>query len=798
MRKIVILFFPVILLAGEYRGKVSLDIEKLKIREIGEYVIVEYPGAYHSGVPGTPSIPLISLQISLPSGSEAEQVEILNLKKTTLRLTKKIYPNQKPVPISKAGEFDFILPDEKIYKSEVYPLEIMNLVGTGNMSGFSIAGLIFSPVIYYPTKDEIEFVTDIEYRITYKEGTPKFIFGNQLEVFSPLVQSVVVNPEMVRLHTPVVKATKNDFVDLVIITSSSFAPHFDTLKKYKEARGVRTEIVPLDYIYNNYTGRDNPEKIRNFIKDYYQNRGLVYVILGGQADHENNQAIVPRRDVFYVRSNAGYYPDEDTIPCDLYYSDLDGTWNADNDNVWGEINDNVDMYPDVLVGRFPVRNLEQLQNMIRKVIQYETNPPAGYLTRIVLPAQLLWSQYPYYGDSINNRIANLTPTPPWEDIKLYQSQGNLNTSNFISAITNGVGFAHYASHGSETSASFFGISNINSMANGNKMGIHNAICCFTGAIDQVPGGDCLAESLVNHRTGGAVATIMNTRYGWGYPPQLGPSERIDSTFYYFIFQDSVWTLGQAHAISLTRWVPTAVAEGTNGVYRWCIYELWIFGDPSLQVWTMEPTPISASYSPVISAGMPTFTVNTDTPNALVSLSKNGYLIGRGVTDNSGQAVIDIQGTLVPSDTVMVNIRAKNRLPHYGNVTVATDNAFVFYVSSNAQETYGNLNGRINPDENFRLFVLLKNYGNAEATDVVATISSNNSNVTITDNTAYYGDIAPGDSTYGSDYFEFTVSASAVDQENIPFTITITSNEGTWSANFSYTVYAPILSYQRVE
>lgn len=67
----------------------------------------------------------------------------------------------------------------------------MHLVGTGNMSGFSIAGLIFSPVIYYPTKDEIEFVTDIEYRITYKEGTPKFIFGNQLEVFSPLVQSLL-------------------------------------------------------------------------------------------------------------------------------------------------------------------------------------------------------------------------------------------------------------------------------------------------------------------------------------------------------------------------------------------------------------------------------------------------------------------------------------------------------------------------------------------------------------------------------------------------------------------------------
>jgi len=799
LSKLILLFIPVFLFAGAIRDEVVLDPTKLQVHEFQGYLQIEYPGAVFFGPAGSPMLPRLSYQILLPSGAKARAVKVVNVETVKIRIKGTVYPMQKPVPISYKVKSNFVEPDIRYYSLQSYPEDFVTLTGTGNMSGYSIAGIILNPVIYRPLDSEIEFVTRIIYEVEYDDGISYKATEKQRGVFGEIVKRLVRNPEVVDLYAPERQDIKDgDTVEMVIITSSTFAPYFDSLRIWKEERGIRTRIVTLDQIYASYAGRDNPEKIRNFIKDYYTNKGLIYLLLGGQADHENGQAIVPRRDAFYLVSGAGYYDDEDTIPCDLYYSDLDGSWNADNDNIWGELSDSVDMYPDVIVGRFPVRTVDEINNLIRKIKVYESNPPSGYLTNIVLPAQLLWSQYPYYGDSVNNRIANLTPTPPWNDIKLYQSMGNLSTTNFINAVNSGVGFAHYASHGNETSASFVSVSDFSSMTNGSKLGIHNAICCFTGAIDEVAGGDCFAESLVNLRNGGAIATIMNTRYGWGYPPDLGPSERIDSTFYYHIFRNEIWTLGEAHILSLAQWVPTAVAEGSDGVYRWCIYELWIFGDPSLQVWTDNPTVINASYPNNISVGMSSLTVNTDAPGSVVALSKNGTLVGRGVANSSGTAVVPISGALIPGDTVKVIVRAKNRLPHTGSLFVISSGPYVYYLSSNIQEISGNGNGRVNPGETIRLYVMLKNYGQDGATNVNATLSTTNTNVTITDNSAAYGDIPAGDSTYGSDYFEFNVSYSALDQEVIPFTLNITSNEGSWSANFSYTVYAPLLSYQRVQ
>ena len=37
-------------------------------------------------------------------------------------------------------------------------------------------------------------------------------------------------------------------------------------------------------------------------------------------------------------------------------------------------------------------------------------------------------------------------------------------------------------------------------------------------------------------TGGALAVIFNSRYGWGTPPVLGPSEKLDMRFYDFFFK----------------------------------------------------------------------------------------------------------------------------------------------------------------------------------------------------------------------------------------------------------------------
>ena len=64
------------------------------------------------------------------------------------------------------------------------------------------------------------------------------------------------------------------------------------------------------------------------------------------------------------------------MPTDLYYSDLDRSWDENDNNIFGEVpEDKIDMYADVFVGRAPVNTIEETENIVNKDIQYETNPP---------------------------------------------------------------------------------------------------------------------------------------------------------------------------------------------------------------------------------------------------------------------------------------------------------------------------------------------------------------------------------------------------------------------------------------
>ena len=78
-------------------------------------------------------------------------------------------------------------------------------------------------------------------------------------------------------------------------------------------------MVTTNYIYANYSGRDNPEKIRNFIIDANTNWGTIWVLLGG--DPSNN--IIPIR----LTTDFGVGP-WGNIASDLYFADLQGTWDV--------------------------------------------------------------------------------------------------------------------------------------------------------------------------------------------------------------------------------------------------------------------------------------------------------------------------------------------------------------------------------------------------------------------------------------------------------------------------------------
>ncbi|NIM97229.1 MAG: hypothetical protein GTO24_03805, partial [candidate division Zixibacteria bacterium] len=58
---------------------------------------------------------------------------------------------------------------------------------------------------------------------------------------------------------------------------------------HKNSRGVQTVLKTTEEIYAEYVGRDEPEKIKYFIKDAIETWGVDYVLLVGGA------ALVPGR-----------------------------------------------------------------------------------------------------------------------------------------------------------------------------------------------------------------------------------------------------------------------------------------------------------------------------------------------------------------------------------------------------------------------------------------------------------------------------------------------------------------------
>ncbi|MGC9366931.1 MAG: C25 family cysteine peptidase [bacterium] len=88
---------------------------------------------------------------------------------------------------------------------------------------------------------------------------------------------------------------------------------FSPLIEWKNQKGVRADIVSLESIISSYPGRDDMEKVREFIKDYHANHGLIYCVLAGDDDNFGSRKI---------RANNNDSSKTRDFPSDLYFSDI--------------------------------------------------------------------------------------------------------------------------------------------------------------------------------------------------------------------------------------------------------------------------------------------------------------------------------------------------------------------------------------------------------------------------------------------------------------------------------------------
>src|SRR5260221_3338243 len=183
----------------------------------------------------------------------------------------------------------------------------------------------------------------------------------------------------------------------LIITTDALASEFQSFGEWKRRFGRPTTAKTIEGLRSEYpAAADEAERMRLWIRDQYNGPGARWVLLGGTAP------LVPTRYA-YTQFFGGAL-----IPTDLYFSCLDGSWNADGDALWGEgytsasdPGDDADLLPEVWVGRAPVTNSAEAHAFVVRSIQAALEPAHPRPPRALLAAEVLFPQVWSQGDPVS-------------------------------------------------------------------------------------------------------------------------------------------------------------------------------------------------------------------------------------------------------------------------------------------------------------------------------------------------------------------------------------------------------------
>ncbi|MEO0184380.1 MAG: C25 family cysteine peptidase, partial [candidate division WOR-3 bacterium] len=607
------------------------------------------------------------------------------------------------------------------------------------------------PVIINPSAGIKEFDLNLRFSKYQEIKLPNSL----AQIFKNLILNYEYNPEAKPLG-------------ILIITPNSFYNMVLPLADWKEKKGWKVTVARLSETGTSATA------IKNYIANAYHNWNPPpeYVILIGDKDS------IP---CFTVSSN----------PTDHPYTTIDGS----------------DFLSDLLIGRLSVANVNELNTVIAKIINYEKNP---YTT------DTLWFKRTLMvaGNYPDNQMTTPIPTKRWVREKfLNNGYYQVDTvfyppiSNGVTAITNsvnqGVTFINYrggiASWSGWDRPSFYN-TDVIGLSNGWKLPVVTSIVCLTGNFNAEP---CFGESWL--RAGNPSTPKGAVAFFGASPPTTHSrwNNCLDFGIYHGLLQDSIYYLGAMTyrgKIEIYVNFPLETSPDSGSEFYFNAYNL--LGDPSLEIWTDVPKNLIVNHQTAIPVGTNQFLVqvlnSSSQPEkgALVSIYKKNETKEVGFTNASGIASFQIN-TNIP-DTLFVTATKHNFKPYCGYAMVNNSAVFVGYYSHTIADPGGNNNGEINPGESIDLTITLKNFGNSTtATNVSAQLSTTDQSITITDSIKNYGSIAPG-ATGIATPFVFNVSQGIKDNHTIKFSLDITSSQGNWNSVLWLTAKAPEFEYQRCQ
>jgi hypothetical protein len=593
---------------------------------------------------GAPDLPKLTRSFIIPDAGE--------MKVSVTASSFYDVPNVAIAP-SKGNLYRNVNPDKVPYQKGVeyaqnafYPAEMANLNTPYILRDFRAQTISVCPFQYNPQTKTLRVYTSITVSVDLQSkqgGINEFI--REQSFAAPQTDAemdVIYKQQFINYSNIAAKSSAytpvNESGSMLVICFDDFKADIAPFVKWKNQKGIQTELVLKS------VAGTTAAAIKKYIASYYTSHPtLKYVLLVGDAPQ------IPSS-----KTTAG-----------------------DSDNDYGYIT-GADSYPEVFMGRFSATTSAQVQTMVNRTIAYEKTPQRDgvwYKKGITIGSDQGPGDNNEYDWQHQRKIRTALMGYTYNDITEnydgsqsgVDKSGNPTASMISTQINGGVGIITYTGHGASTQfvTSGFSSSNATALTNDKMHPFIWSVACVNG---DFVSGTCLAEAFTRAGTPtkptGALATLMSTiNQSWN-PPMAGQDAMVD-----ILVESKAGNIKRTFgglSMNGCMQMNDSYPKG-NGDFGAEMTDTWtLFGDPSVMVFTNTPAPMTVTHVSKTPLNTTKITVNCDVKDALVCLSRDGVILGTGISNGT---TADITIPAATAGIIDVVATAYNKMPYAGTINV---------------------------------------------------------------------------------------------------------------------------------
>ena len=512
---------------------------------------ISAPGSGEVNQTGAPDLPAVQLRLALPQGMTGVHLaQAMVVQSMPFTPPGPCWPRTIPEIDDPNGTPEVFVQDPAIYSLRT-PWPAMD--GDAGMPATSKLGSILGaqvkvyPFHYTPATNLLQVTTHL--RVEYDhDGT------------------AVVAPEITRRRVRQASALFDNWGTVapsypgnpihyngyyLIICQNGWKPDLQPLIDQKSARGF---WVTIDYV----PGTGNTcDGIRGLIQTWYNGtppEADHYCLLVGEPD------VIP----FCGAPVAG---------------------NPPTDDLYGSVNGD-DLDPEVYVGRLSVMSAGQVDNEVKKIVDYMDHPPfTSAFTRALLVAHLQDAPGKYEGAMESVRLATYSHPPSF--VRIYGSDPLVSNSNVTSEINAGAGLVAYRGHGSSDGwaawngfGEWYSTTDVSGLLNTVTPVVWNIAC----SNHDLTWNESLGEWWLLRFGHGAVSS-----YGATVPSNTDENHELVRQLFKAVYDLGLTT--QSHAIQYAEAQMSAIVRPYNA-WLYCL-----LGDPEMPIRRDTPPPPWILYAP---------------------------------------------------------------------------------------------------------------------------------------------------------------------------------------------------------